>query len=88
MPETEILIQVIKDAIKRRGISQAELSRRIGISERSFWNRLHGISKFTAAELIRIGKALDISLDDLSEKYFDNLEKTENASAFEEADDA
>lgn len=75
MPETEILIQVIKDAIKRRGISQAELSRRIGISERSFWNRLHGISKFTAGELIQIGKALDISLDDLSEKYFDNLEK-------------
>lgn len=51
-------IDRIKSIIKRRGISNAEISRWIGISSMSVANKLNNESDFTVVEMMIIDKML------------------------------
>lgn len=55
----------IKHLREKKGISQAELSRRLGFS-RSYMNRLEkSIAQPNVATALRIAQILDCSLDDI-----------------------
>ena len=66
---TEMILEALNEAIRERGIPYRRLARRLGLSERVLWNRMHGLTKLTADELLLLAAELDISLDDLSYRY-------------------
>lgn len=53
--------------IAKRGIKKNVIAERLGISERAFYNKLHGIAEFTWPEVCTINKCFfpDMDKDDL-----------------------
>lgn len=81
-----MILDELNKIIERRGISGAELARRIGMDQKVLWNRLHGRSRLTATELLLLAEELDIDLDDLSHRYYLEFEASKESS--EEVEDA
>lgn len=52
---------LLKGAIARKGLTQRELAKMIGISENTLSSRMVGISKFNTDEIDDICKILEIS---------------------------
>lgn len=55
----------VRAEIARRGVSQAEVSRAIGVSQSQFSKRLRGFIAFDINELAAIAQVLDVPLTDL-----------------------
>lgn len=60
----------LKGLMVAKGISQAELAERIGVSTVSLNQKLNGVTQFTASDIVNISKVLDI---DNYEEYFFNI---------------
>jgi transcriptional regulator with XRE-family HTH domain len=56
----------IRTARERKGITAAELSRRVGIGSHVLWRYEHGRMLPGLDKLIAIARELDVSVDDLS----------------------
>ncbi len=65
MRETQRLLDAVKQQLRARGITYAELGRRIGLSESSV-KRLFSTGNFTLTRLERICGVLQLSLADLA----------------------
>ncbi|TBC69038.1 helix-turn-helix domain-containing protein [Rhizobium ruizarguesonis] len=63
----------LKKRAEELGISNAEVARRVGLSERRYGNYISGTREPDLATLVKISSALMISLDEL---LSDNLEKS------------
>ena len=56
--------------IRECGYTQGQLAKAIGISEFSLSKKLKNKSKFDSAEMLAIGKVLNIPLDEFGEYFF------------------
>lgn len=74
--ENDLLIQVIKEARLAAGISQEELSRRMGQSITFMVKIERGTRRVDVFELIRIAECLTLKPSELFESYLLSLGKT------------
>ena len=58
---------VIAERVEKRGISIAELSRRVDMSSELLRRSLNGDRKLTATELIALCEELEMTLDDFKQ---------------------
>src|SRR5450432_122714 len=65
MAQTKPLIEALKQVLKSRSITYAEISRRLGISEASI-KRVFAKQSFTLERLDKICQLLDIEITDLA----------------------
>lgn len=56
--------------IRECGLTQEQLAKAIGISEYSLNKKLSNKSKFNSAEMLSIGKAMNIPVDKFGEYFF------------------
>ncbi|MET0292255.1 MAG: helix-turn-helix transcriptional regulator [Steroidobacteraceae bacterium] len=82
MRETQRLLDAVKRQLRARGITYAELGRRIGLSESSV-KRLFASGNFTLTRLERICGVLQLTLADLA-RTMDGLGATPAATLTEE----
>lgn len=59
---------LIKARIIEKGLNQVEVSRRIGISYQSLNNKINNKTEFTATEILKLCRILDISSE--KDAYF------------------
>lgn len=71
--ENDILIQVIKEARLAAGVSQEELSRRMGQSITFIVKIERGTRRLDVYEFIRIARALDLDKMEFFANYVDSL---------------
>ena len=77
----DMILDTLKAVIARRGISIAELARRIGMDPQLLSARLHGKAKISSEELILLAHELEISLDELSTNYFEQKQEEQKKEA-------
>lgn len=53
--------KLLKAAIAKKGLTQAEVARKVGISSQSFSGKLNNKTEFQLSEVIKLCKMLDIS---------------------------
>ena len=83
------VIRRIKDCIKESGITQKEISAKLGISEDSMVRYLKGTSQFKLDMLIKLSEILQISLYELITEYEPDtltLEEQNLLAAYRSAD--
>lgn len=71
--ENDILVQVIKEARLAAGVSQEELSRRMGQSITFIVKIERGTRRLDVFEFIRIAECLSTSPSELFQTYLDRL---------------
>lgn len=74
--ENDILIQVVKEARQAAGVSQEELSRRMGQSVTFIVKFERGTRRLDVFELIRIAESLKVKPTELFEGYLRRLGKS------------
>lgn len=59
-------------AVARRGKTNRELARELGISETAFSNKVWGRSQFKNSEIKKLTGILELSMEDVNTIFFDS----------------
>jgi len=60
--DTSTLIQLIKDTRKRKGISQTEMSEKLGVSLPTYSRYENGVTEMNVSTLLKIVEILDLEI--------------------------
>lgn len=78
--ENDILIQVIKEARLAAGVSQEELSRRLGQSITFIVKIERGTRRLDVIEFVRVAEALELSSQELFQSLIAKMGRQSNLS--------
>lgn len=63
-------LEKLKEARIEKDLSQGELAKKIGVTKMTYWRKENGHREFNRTEIENIKNALNLSLDDVNNIFF------------------